>query len=406
MVMLNPLLSQLVSNPYPIYKALRDSDRVMWQEMMQSWLVTGYDEAQAILKDHEHFSSDRQRSSNRMVAQLTEQSDPGLLRRTATMLSIDPPDHTRLRMLANKAFTPRVVEQMRPHIQEITDGLLDGVEDPDGIDVVKELAIPLPIIVIAEMLGVSPSQREQFKAWSTDIAGVLGSALAPQDVMQRAQRSSQELAEYFAGIIAERRKVPKGDLISGLIAARDEGDALTEDELLATCVLLLVAGNETTTNLIGNAMLALVSNPAELARLRDEPSLTVSAVEELLRFDGPVQATSRVATEDIEFRGKELKRGQMLIVFLGGANHDPAQFAEPGKLDLARPDNRHLGFGQGIHYCLGAPLARVEAQIAITTLLRRYPDLGPGVERPERGASFILRGLRSLPLRAKAAAGN
>jgi cytochrome P450 len=403
MVMLNALMGQLLSDPYPVYDALRGASRVMWQEMMQSWLVTGYDEAITILKDHEHFSSERQRSNNRMVAQMTEQTDAGLMRRTATMLSVDPPDHTRLRGLANKAFTPRVVEAMRPHIQEITDSLLDAVEEPVRIDVVKHLAVPLPIIVIAEILGVSHSDREQFKAWSTDIAGVLGSSMQPQETMQRASRSSEELSAYFGGIIAERRKEPKDDLISALIAARDHGDKLSEDELLATCILLLVAGNETTTNLIGNGMLALVRNAEARRELQEDPGVIVSAVEELLRYDGPVQATSRVVLEDVEFGGKQLKQGQMVIVFLGGANHDPSQFLEPQKLDLRRADNRHLGFGQGIHYCLGAPLARVEAQIAISTLLRRFPDLELGEEPPERGYSFILRGLRSLPLRSKVA---
>jgi len=402
--MLNPFMAAFRSDPYPAYRALREADRVMWQEMMQAWLVTGYDEVQSILKDHAHFSSERQRASNRLIAQLMEQQDSGVMRRTATMLSVDPPDHTRLRTLVNKAFTPRVVERMRPHIQEIADGLLDAVSDPARLDVVKDLAIPLPIIVIAEMLGVSPSDREQFKAWSTDIAGVLGSAMQPQDSIQRAQSSSEELASYFSAIIEQRRKEPKDDLISGLIAARDHGDALSEDELLATCVLLLVAGNETTTNLIGNGTLALLRHPDALRQLQDDPGIIVSAVEELLRFDGPVQATSRVVLKDVEFQGRHFKAGQVVITFLGAANHDPAQFSEPERLDLTRADNRHVAFGHGIHFCLGAPLARVEGQVALSTLLRRFPDPEPDFDEPDWGNSFILRGLKSLPARSKAAA--
>ena len=400
--MFNPLLGEFRSNPYTAYKMLRDIDPVMWQEFMQSWLVTGYDEVLTILRDNAHFSSDRARSSNRLVQQLTEQQDAGLLRRTPTMLSIDPPDHTRMRTLVNKAFTPRVVELMRPHIQEIADGLLDAASGGPDLDIVRDLAIPLPIIVIAEMLGVSPSDREQFKAWSTDIAGVLGSGRGPQEALDRASRSAAELAEYFSRIIDERRREPRDDLISGLIAARDQADALSQDELLATCTLLLVAGNETTTNLIGNGMLALLRHPEERKRLREDPGLAPSAIEELLRFDGPVQATSRVVGEDFDFRGKQFKQGQVVITFLGAANHDPAQFSEPERLDLGREDNRHLGFGQGIHYCLGAPLARVEGQIAITTLLARYPDLETDFETPDWGNSFILRGLRSLAVRVKA----
>ena len=403
-MMLNPFMAAFRSDPYPAYRALREADRVMWQEMMQAWLVTGYDEVQSILKDHAHFSSERQRASNRLIAQLMEQQDSGVMRRTATMLSVDPPDHTRLRTLVNKAFTPRVVERMRPHIQEIADGLLDAVSDPARLDVVKDLAIPLPIIVIAEMLGVSPSDREQFKAWSTDIAGVLGSAMQPQDSIQRAQSSSEELASYFSAIIEQRRKEPKDDLISGLIAARDHGDALSEDELLATCVLLLVAGNETTTNLIGNGTLALLRHPDALRQLQDDPGIIVSAVEELLRFDGPVQATSRVVLKDVEFQGRHFKAGQVVITFLGAANHDPAQFSEPERLDLTRADNRHVAFGHGIHFCLGAPLARVEGQVALSTLLRRFPDPEPDFDEPDWGNSFILRGLKSLPARSKAAA--
>jgi cytochrome P450 len=309
-----------------------------------------------------------------------------------------------MRTLVNKAFTPRVVENMRQHIQEITDGLLDAVDGRPQFDIMKDVAIPLPIIVIAEMLGVPVADREQFKAWSTDIAGVLGSGMGPQEVMGRARVASEELSAYFAGIIEERRKEPKDDLVSGLIAARDQGDKLSEDELLATCVLLLVAGNETTTNLIGNGMLALLRNEGERRTLQADPSLIATAVEELLRNDGPVQATSRVVLEDMEFRGKQLKAGQVLITFLGAANHDPAVFHEPGILDVRREDNRHIGFGLGIHYCVGAPLARVEAQTAIGTLLRRFPDLEATSDKAEWGNSFILHGLRTLPVRNKVGA--
>lgn len=402
MVMFNAMLGDLRSDPYPVYKAMREADPIMWNDFLQAWLLTGYDDVHAVLKDNPRFSSDRQRSSNRLVSQVMDQQQPSLMRRTPTMLSSDPPAHTRMRTLVNKAFTPRAVEKMRPHIQEIADHLLDAVED-GRVDVVKNLAIPLPIIVIAEMLGVSPSDREQFKTWSTEIAGVLGSATQPQEALDRARTSSEELADYFSRIIEQRRREPKDDLISGLIAARDKGDLLSQEELLATCVLLLVAGNETTTNLIGNGMLALLRSPGERKRLQDDPAIIVSAVEELLRYDGPVQATSRVVLEDMTFRGKDLKEGQVVITFLGAANRDPAQFEEPDRLDLTREDNRHVAFGQGIHYCVGAPLARVEGQIAISTLLRRFPDPEPAFDKPEWGSSFILRGLRSLPVRSMAA---
>jgi cytochrome P450 len=398
MVMFNPL--ELRTNPYPIYKAMRDADPLLWNEFLQAGLITGYDDVQAILKDSVRFSSDRRRANNRLLVQLTEQQELSLMRRTPTMLSVDPPSHTRMRNLVNKAFTPRAVEKMRPHVQEITEALLDDVAEPGRIDVVRDLAVPLPIIVIAEMLGVSPSDREQFKTWSADIAAVLGNA-PPEEVLEKGRLASEALADYFAAIIEDRRKEPRDDLISALIAARDQADLLSQDELLATCVLLLVAGNVTTTNLIGNGIWTLVQHPEERRLLEADTSLITSAVEELLRYESPVQATSRVVSEDMEFRGKQLKKGQILIAFLGAANRDPAIFPDPDKLDLARQENRHLAFGQGIHYCLGAPLARMEGQIAIQAILRRYPEPEPEFEKPDWANSFILRGLRSLPIRSR-----
>jgi cytochrome P450 len=401
----NPFDPQVRANPYPTYKALREEDPVKWSDLLQAWLLTAYDQVFAVLKDPERFSSERQRATNRFVQAMQEQEERvGPLRRTPTMLNSDPPAHTRMRNLVNKAFTPRVVEKMRPHIQDITNELLDTAPEPGKLDVIGDLAAPLPVIVIAEMLGVSPRDRLQFKEWSNDIARTLGGPLQAMDTLERAQSSSLALREYFQRVIAERRREPKDDLISGLIAAEEQGDLLSEDELLATCVLLLVAGNETTTNLIGNGMLALLRNPDQLKRLQDDPSLITTAVEELLRYDGPVQATSRVATEPVELGGKRMEPGQVLITFLGAANHDPARFDEPERLDLGRQDNRHMAFGHGIHFCLGAPLARVEGQIAIRTLLEWLPDPRPEFEEPDWGNSFILRGLRTLPISSKVAA--
>jgi cytochrome P450 len=401
----NPLLAEVRANPYPTYKALREEDRVHWNGLMQAWLLTGYDDVQAVLKDNARFSSARERATNRFVQAMVENEQQARPSRGArTMLGSDPPEHTRLRTLVNKAFTPRVVERMRPHIQEITEELLDAAPEPGRLDVIRDLAYPLPVIVIAEMLGVSPADRAQFKAWSTDIANTLSGPLLAPDTIARARQSGDELAEYFRSAIAERRKAPRDDLLSALIAAEEQGDLLSEDELLATCSLLLVAGNETTTNLIGNGMLALMRNPDQMRLLEDDPSLIGTAVEELLRYDGPVQATSRVALEECGLGDKRVEPGQVLITFLGAANRDPAQFEDPESLDLTRKDNHHVAFGYGIHFCIGAPLARVEGQIAISELLKRLPDPEPEVAQPDWGTSFILRGLKSLPISSKIAA--
>lgn len=406
MAQYNPFDPSVRANPYPTYHALREEDPVQWSDMMQTWLLTGYDDIQNVLKDPVRFSSDRRRATNRFVQQMEEEETRTFspMRRAPTMLGSDPPAHTRMRNLVNKAFTPRAVERMRPHIQDITNDLLDAAPEPGKLDVVRDLATPLPIIVIAEMLGVSPQDRAKFKEWSTSIASMLGGPMLGGGQVERAQSASAALAEYFRDVIAKRRADPQDDLISALIAAEEQGDLLSEDELLATCMLLLIAGNETTTNLIGNGTLALLRNRDELRRLQEDPALVVSAVEELLRYDSPVQATTRVATEPVEVGGKRIEPGQVLMTFLGAANRDPARFVDPDRLDIGRQDNRHMAFGHGIHFCLGAPLARVEAQIAFRTLLERMPDPEPEFDEPDWGSSFILRGLRSLPISSRVAA--
>jgi cytochrome P450 len=320
------------------------------------------------------------------------------------MLSIDPPAHTRMRSLANKAFTPRVVERSRPHIQEIADELLDALPEPGSLDVVADLAVPLPMIVIAEVLGVPLSDRERFKGWSSDVAASLGGPFQPADVLEKARDSSNEIADYFRDLIARRRSEPRDDLISALIAAEEQGDLLSEDELIATCILLLIAGNETTTNLVGNGMLALLRHPEERRRLQSDPSLIETAVDEMLRYESSVQMTSRIVDHDLEFAGQRFEEGQVVLLLLAAANRDPAHFPDPERFDVTRRPNRHLAFGQGIHYCLGAPLALAEAQIAIQTLLRRLPqpEAAFDIDAPEWGQSFILRGLKRLPITSSA----
>jgi cytochrome P450 len=386
----NPFDPRLRANPYEVYRELRDQSPVYWSPFLQMWMLTRFDDCMAVLRDHVRFSSERLRADNVFVKQMEDyRMKAGPIGTTLTMLSSDPPAHTRMRNLVNKAFTPRSVEVIRPRIQEIADSLLDALPSPHEIDVVRDLAVPLPVIVIAEVLGVPAADREQFKEWSTDIASTLGAAFQPQEMLDKAQRSSNAIADYFRAQIAERRKTPRDDMLSRLVAAEENGDLLSEDELVATLILLLVAGNETTTNLIGNGALLLLNNPDQRRLLQGRPDL---------RYDGPAQMTSRVMLTDVDFQGHEFKTGQVVLAVIAGANHDPAQYADPDRFDIARNQGRNLAFGHGIHYCIGAGLAMAEAEVAIATLLKRFPAPQAAFETPDWGPSFILRGLKSLPL--------
>jgi cytochrome P450 len=396
-VQYNPFTPEALANPYPMYRELREHAPMYRSELMDGWVLTRYEDVLAVLK-HPRMSADRRRARNRMVAQaMAAQEEAGPFSQASTMLSSDPPEHTRLRGLVSKAFTAKVVEQMRPRIQEIVDHLLDAAQDKGSMDLIWDFAYPLPVIVIAEMLGVPSERRDDFKRWSDDIVATLGGPLVSEDALERGRKSAVDMASYFQGIIAERRREPREDLLSLLVAAEERGDVLSEEELIATCMLLLAAGNETTTNLIGNGMLALFEHPDEFERLRESPSLVDSAVEEMLRFTGPVQATGRVAQEPIEIGGVTVEEGQLAFCMLAAANRDPAAFDDPERFDVGRTDNKHIAFGYGIHFCLGAPLARAEGQIAFRELLARLPDLRLAGDY-EWNANIILRGLKKLPV--------
>jgi cytochrome P450 len=311
---------------------------------------------------------------------------------------MDPPDHTRIRKLVNKAFTPRRVAELAPRIRGVVDALLAPLVARDGFDVILDLAAPLPAIVIAELLGVPAEDHRRFKDWSSRLVTLLGNP-RPQETLGEFQAAMETLLAYLGGVIAARREQPRDDLISALIHAQEEHDALSDAELLATANLLLVAGHETTTNLIGNGTRALLRHPGELARLRANPALLPSAVEELLRYDSPVQATVRVPTEAVEIGGRTIPKDALVIAGIGAANHDPAVFERPGQLDLGRDPNPHLSFGFGAHFCLGAPLARLEAEIAFGALLERFPRLGLTGEPLRYRPNPVLRGLEALPVR-------
>ncbi|MCI0855842.1 MAG: cytochrome P450 [Chloroflexi bacterium] len=396
-VQFNPFTPEAQADPYPLYRSLREADPVHHSELMDLWVLTRHEDVSFVLKDA-RFSADRRKSTNLLVAQARKMQEEGPFAQANTMLSADPPEHTRLRGLVSKAFTPRRIEEMRPHIQEIVDALLDDVQDREEFDLIEHLSYPLPVIVIAEMLGIPPENRAEFKRWSNDLVATMSGPGTSPDALERAQSSGLEMADYFKGVIAERRKEPRDDLLSAMIAAEERGEVLSEDELLASCMLLLAAGNETTTNLIGNGMLSLLRHEDQLDKLLGDPSLTESAVEEMLRYEGPVQATARTADADVEIDGHMIEKGKMLFVLLAAANRDPAAFPNPETFDITREDNNHIAFGNGLHFCLGAPLARMEAQIAFQTLFERRGKPRLVSDDVEWNGNFILRGLKRLPL--------
>jgi cytochrome P450 len=399
----NPLQSpELLANPYPLYRAIREASPVLRLPVPGHagagvWLLTRYADVQAVLRGP-GFSVDRRRAE--IVRENAERLPLELLGEAGglrSMLIMDPPDHTRVRGLVSKAFTPRRVGGLRPRIEAIVDELLAPVARRGGMDVIGDFAAPLPAIVIAELLGVPAQDHRRFKQWSSELVSGLSPA-KPLETLARVQRGLEPLLAYLRGIIAERRREPRDDLISAMIAAQEESAALSDAELLATGNLLLVAGHETTTNLIGNGLLALLRHPGELARLRAEPDLLRGGIEELLRYDSPVQATVRVATQEAELGAAALRPGALVVCGIGAANRDPAAFPDPDRLDTGRAENHHLSFGFGPHFCLGAGLARLEAEVAFAALLERFPGLRLASDAVEFRPNPILRGLRALPV--------
>jgi len=393
--------SQVIEDPYPFYAELRRRDPVHDVEIrgFRFCVLTRYADVVSVLRDPRMSA---EKFPEKVLEAARGGPDPAFaaLGRvvSSVMLVKDAPAHTRLRGLVSRAFTPRMVEGLRPRIERLVDELLDAALARGRFELIRDLASPLPIVVIAELLGVPAADLERFKRWSDDFVPFLDGSIRDQGLPQAA-KAAEALSDYFTDFIAERRRAPEDDLMSALVAAEAQGDVLSRDELIATAILLLAAGHETTTNLIGNGTLSLLHHRGELERLRREPALAKSAVEELLRFDAPVQLTSRIPKEDLEIGGRRIPAGLEVNVVLAAANRDPESFPDPDRLDLARPDNRHLSFGHGAHFCLGAPLARLEAQVAFERLATRFPQLeqdgGPVAWKP----GVVLRGLRALPLR-------
>ena len=392
---------EVLADPYPLYARLRSEDPVHWDPFLHAWIVTRYADVLTVLHD---YSADRTPTPDQLTEMGLSDLSPIAAVMVNQMLFLDAPAHTRLRGLASTAFTPRRVEVLRGHIQEIADGLLDRVAGTGRMDVIADFASPLPAIVTAEMLGVPIDDHERLKNWSADFAEMLGNFQHNPDRVARVLQSVEEMTAYFRDAIAELRGRPREGLIHSLMAARVDGDRLSDDEVIANCIVTMVGGQETTTNLIGNGLLALLRHPDELARLRADPTLTPSAVEELLRYESPSQHTARMAPSDRELGGKEIRKRQAVIAVMGAANRDPERFPDPDRLDLSRASNRHVAFGWAAHFCFGAPLARLEGQIAFDTLLRRLPGLRredvPLVWRENLG----LRGLTALAVSFEPAA--
>ncbi|HVF32575.1 MAG TPA: cytochrome P450 [Acidimicrobiales bacterium] len=385
-------------HPYPRYAELRE-DPDLHRTPDGLWVLTRYDDVLAVVRDarlssHPRHSPDRRRGGEN-APDIPLIGDGTI----EIMLTADAPDHTRLRRLANKAFTPRAVEALRPRIAEIVGGMLDRAAEQGSMDVMHDIAEPLPVLVICDLMGVPVEDQAQFKPWSETIARMLDPDVN-EETLQQAIPAVMGFVGYFGQLMEERRKAPGSDLLSALIAAEEEGDKLTHGELFAMIILLFIAGHETTTNLLGNGTLALLRNPDQLAALRADPQgLAVPATEELLRYDSPVQVTVRTATTDLEVNGIALAKGESVLCGLAAGNRDPRYVEAPEELHLERGRPSHLSFSNGMHYCLGAPLARLEGQIAFSAMATRFAAMELETDDPPYRDHFVLRGLASLPVR-------
>jgi hypothetical protein len=393
------LFSQaFLADPFPTLQKMRDEDPVYWHPVLHAWVVTRYDDINSILRDR-RFSSERS-------DQLATGAPPHVLEKLEVcnrfigmwMVFMDPPRHTVLRALVAKAFTAQVVETLRPFAEQVVDDVLDAALSRGRMDIVKELAVPLPAVLIARMLGVPSGDVGRFKSLTNDVFTILNAPVHTEEVIETCHRGVVGLLAYFRDLIEARRRKEGSDLMSHLIRAEEQGTMLSEEELVATCALLLVAGHETTTHLISNGVRALLKHPAQLEDLRAHPDLIPGAVEEILRYDGAGLTALRRALVDVEVRGQRIAAGQFIFTVLHAGNHDPAQFPDPDRLDVRRKDVRHLGLSQGPHYCLGAPLARMETGIALRKILERLPGLRLATDALEWIPSIIIHGTTSLPV--------
>jgi cytochrome P450 len=425
--LLNLQREEIRANPYPFYEQLRNHDPIHWDEELGFWVLSHYTDIDTLYTD-DRFS--RAQGLMRGFQRLSESErqivEPVYHSFSKTVFYADPPYHTHLRGLMNHAFTPRRVERLRPYIQTIVDELLQSARNRGGtVDVIRDLAYPLPVMVIAELLGLPAGDRDRFKKWSDDLFAILGTVRhKPTELLERAAQSLNEMTDYVKDLSRKRRASPQDDLLTALLAVTEEEDVacphphgssaphatgelmrerdasstLTEEELVSNINILLSTGHETTTHLIGNGLLALLQHPEQMQKLQAQPALLGSAIEEMLRYDNPVQITYRSALEDAEIRGKRIRKGDLVNSILGSANRDPQRFSHPDRFEISRNEGRHLGFGIGIHFCIGAPLVRLEAEIVFETMLRCFPDIHPATETLEWQEHPIFRGLKSLPV--------
>lgn len=392
---------EVLADPYPLYRSLRENDPVHWDPFLHAWVVTRYEDVVTVLH---RFSAERTPTPDQLSAMGCSELNPIAQVMVKQMLFMDGAAHARLRGIASFAFTPARVAVLRDHIQEITDRLLEELEGQSTADIISQFAEPLPAIVTAEMLGVPTSDYPQLKNWSAAFAEMLGNFQHNPDRAARVVGAVEEMTLYFRAAIRDLQREPREGLIQSLLTAEVDGARLTEEEVIANCIVTMVGGQETTTNLIGNGLLTLARHPQQMRWLGDHPEKIQPAVEELLRYESPSQHTARLAPADVELGGKRIKQRQAVIAVMAAGNRDPERFPEPDLLDLERSDNRHLAFGWAAHFCFGAPLARIEGQIAFASLLQRFPNLSISVDAPLAWRENLgLRGLKTLPVQLSVA---
>jgi cytochrome P450 len=392
---------EVLADPYPLYRRLRTEDPVHWDPYLHAWVVTRYADVVKVLT---RFSADRAPSPEFFQALGAPHVGPIAKVMVKQMLFLDPPAHERLRKLAAPAFMPARVQLLREHIEKIATQLIDKVvaRGTGHMELLADFAEPLPAIVTAEMLGVPVEDHRKLKDWSAMFAGMLGNFQHNPDLLEGVQHAVENLTAYFQDAIRDQRKHPREGLVQSLMSSEVDGDRLTDEEVVANCIVTMVGGQETTTNLIGNGTLTLLRKPDQLARLRADRELMPAAVEELLRYESPSQHTARLAPSDVVLGGKQIRKKQAVIAVMAAGNRDPERFPDPDRLDLERRDNRHLAFGWAAHFCFGAPLARLEAQIAFDALLDRFPTLQLTGDELVWRDNLGLRGLQALPLRYEA----
>jgi cytochrome P450 len=392
---------EIFYNPHPVYHMLRYSEPVHWSKLLNAWVLTRYDDVAAALRDP-RLSNQMRRAigTAQLPPEMREKMAPIDHHLSMWVLNLDGEAHHRLRVLLNKAFTPSSMERMRPQVHAITDELIGGVAHRGEMDFVTDFAYPLPVRVITDFFGVPPEGRQLMSGWSKDISAFFEFGPARMEIMDNMTRSVREMTEYLRGVVKENRKHPQDNILGNLIRAEEQGDVLSEEQLLATCVMILFAGHDSTVNLIASGMLLLLTHPDQRVRLKADPSLIKTGVHEFLRYESPVMRHDRAAREDFELHGQKIRAGQRVILVLGAANRDPARFDNPDRLDIGRPDsNKHLTFGHGPHWCLGGGLACMQAEIAINRVLERLPQIRLSEKPHEWREHFNFRGLRTLPVR-------